>query len=88
MALLREESEVQRQGTQALSGYLQGLRRDRGMDTGRLCEVSGVPVARLQALETGAGTPNRRELRQLARAFRISPETMLVKAGQMRLILD
>jgi hypothetical protein len=50
--------------------------------------MSGVAVARLMALESGSGSPNRRELRQLAGAFRISGETMLLKAGQMRLILD
>jgi hypothetical protein len=58
------------------------------MDLKALRDASGIAVARLMALESGAGTPNRRELRQLARAFRMSAETMIVKAGQLRLILD
>jgi hypothetical protein len=53
-----------------------------------LSSASGIPQARLEALERGGGTPNRREIRQLAAAFRLSAETMLVKAGQMRLVLD
>lgn len=68
--------------------YLRDLRRQRRMDLRALASESGISAARLMALESGAGTPNRRELRQLARAFRMSAESMLVKAGQMRLILD
>ena len=68
--------------------YLCELRRQRRMDLKALRDSSGIAVARLMALESGAGTPNRRELGQLARAFRMSAETMIVKAGQLRLILD
>lgn len=68
--------------------YLRDLRRQRRMDLRALASESGISTARLMALESGAGTPNRRELRQLARAFRMSGESMLVKAGQLRLILD
>ena len=73
---------------QSFSEYLCELRRQRRMDHKALRDASEIDVARLMALESGAGTPNRRELRQLARAFRISEETMIVKAGQRRLILD
>jgi hypothetical protein len=56
------------------------------MDLNALGDVSGIPVKRLAALEAGIGTPSQRELQQLGRTFRISTETMLVKAGQLRLI--
>ena len=68
--------------------YLLSLRKARGMSAYSLSSISGISSARLAALERGAGSPNRREIRQLATAFRLSAETMLVKAGQMRLILD
>ncbi len=58
------------------------------MDLKGVAGLSGVSVSRLTALESGVGTPNRRELRHLARAFRMSGESMMVKAGQLRLILD
>jgi len=73
---------------QAFAEYLANLRLERRMALHDLCAASGISTTRLQALERGAGSPNRREIRQLARAFRLSAETMLVKAGQMRLILD
>jgi len=68
--------------------YLLSLRKARGMSAHSLSSTSGISSARLEALERGAGSPNRREIRQLATAFHLSAETMLVKAGQMRLILD
>ena len=80
---MQEKSSVQPFGD-----YLRELRSKRRMDLKDVSEICGVAVARLMALESGSGSPNRRELRQLARAFRMSGETMLLKAGQMRLILD
>lgn len=71
-----------------LGEYLRGLRTQRGMRLKDVSKASGIALARLEALETGLGTPNRREVRLLARAFHISLETMMVKAGQLRLILD
>lgn len=71
---------------QPFSDYLRELRRQRRMDLNALGDASGVSVKRLAALESGTGTPNQRELQQLGRTFRISTETMLVKAGQLRLI--
>lgn len=68
--------------------YLVSIRKERLMSAQGLAAASSISLARLEALERGAGTPNRRELRQLAAAFRLSAESMLVKAGQMRLILD
>ena len=79
---------MQETSQQSFGEYLCELRRQRRMDLKALRDASGIAVARLMALESGAGTPNRRELRQLARAFRMSAETMIVKAGQLRLILD
>lgn len=73
---------------QPFGDYLRDLRSQRRMDLKDVSEICGVGVARLMALESGSGSPNRRELRQLARAFRMSGETMLLKAGQLRLILD
>jgi len=78
----------QRTSSQPFSVYLPELRRQRGMHLEDVANASGITWTRLVALESGAGSPNRRELRLLARAFRMSGETMLVKAGQMRLILD
>ena len=79
---------MQETSQQSFGEYLCGLRQQRRMDLKALRDASGIAVARVMALESGAGTPNRRELRQLARAFRMSAETMIVKAGQLRLILD
>lgn len=73
---------------QPFGDYLCELRSQRRMDLKDVSEICGVGIARLMALESGSGSPNRRELRQLARAFRMSGETMLLKAGQLRLILD
>jgi transcriptional regulator with XRE-family HTH domain len=73
---------------QPFGEYLRDLRRQRRMDLNAVSKLSGLAVARLMALESGSGSPNRREVRQLARAFRMSGETMLLKAGQLRLILD
>ena len=80
---MHEKSSVQPFGD-----YLRELRSQRRMDLKDVSEICGVAVARLMALESGSGSANRQELRQLARAFRMSGETMLLKAGQLRLILD
>ena len=80
---MHEKSSVQPFGD-----YLRELRSQRRMDLKDVSDICGVAVARLMALESGSGSANRQELRQLARAFRMSGETMLLKAGQMRLILD
>lgn len=79
---------MQQNSSQPFGEYLRQLRRERGMGLKGLSDLSGVSVSRLTALESGAGSPNRRELRHLARAFRMSGESMMVKAGQLRLILD
>ena len=79
---------MQQGSPQPFGEYLRELRSQRRMDLKDVFKMSGVAVPRLMALESGSGSPNRRELRQLARAFRMSGETMLLKAGQMRLILD
>lgn len=73
---------------QSFAEYLCELRRQRRMELKQVGEASGMAVARLMALESGAAAPNGRELRQLARVFRMSAESMIVKAGQLRLILD
>lgn len=64
------------------------MRTWRGMGLKDVSKASGIAVARLEALEAGIGSPNRREIRLLAGAFRVSAETMMVKAGQLRLVLD
>jgi transcriptional regulator with XRE-family HTH domain len=70
-------------------GYdLAELRRDRWMSLSSLSDLTHIAPSRLEALEAGAGIPNRREIRQLAVAFRMSFEAMLVKAGQRRLVFD
>jgi len=79
---------VQEDNPPPFGEYLRELRLQRRMDRKALAEESGVSAARLMALESAAGSPNQRELRQLARTFRMSAETMIVKAGQLRLILD
>ena len=68
--------------------YLRSQREARAMKVTSLSQVSGISADRLAALERGTGTPNRRELRQLARAFHVSQEQVLVMAGQFRLVLD
>ena len=79
---------MQESNPQPFGEFLRDLRKQRRMELKRLADESEIAPARLMALESGMGTPNRRELRQLARAFRMSGETMLVKAGQLRLTLD
>jgi transcriptional regulator with XRE-family HTH domain len=64
------------------------LRRDRGMSLSSLSDISHIAPSRLETLEAGAGTPNQREIRHLAAAFRVPFEAMLVKAGQTRLVFD
>lgn len=72
----------------AFGEYLKALRAQRRLSVSVLAEQSGIGAARLMALESGAGTPNRRELARLARAFRVSLESLLEKAGHVRMILD
>lgn len=79
---------MQQSSSQSFGNYLRELRQQRRMGIKDVSNASGIAEARLAALESESGTANRRELRQLARAFHLSGETMLVKAGQMRLILD
>jgi hypothetical protein len=59
---------------------------ERAMKLGSLSQACGIPLPRLEALESGVALPNRRELRLLAGALRIAPDKMLLMSGQMRLI--
>lgn len=84
----QREYELQESSFSTFACYLRSQREARAMKVTSLSQVSGISVERLAALESGTGTPNRRELRLLARVFRIPPEKMIVMAGQSRLILD
>ena len=85
---MHREYELQESSVSPFAGYLRSQREARAMKVTSLSQVSGIPMERLAALESGTGTPSRRELRLLARVFRIPPEKMIVMAGQARLILD
>jgi transcriptional regulator with XRE-family HTH domain len=84
----RAARDTHQQSSQPFGEYLRDIRRQRRFDLKVVEEASGIGVARLLSLEAGAGSPNRRELRQLARAFHMSEESMIVKAGQQRLNLE
>jgi len=71
---------------QSFAEHLRELRSRRAWSLERVAEDSGIDVTRLAGLESGSATPSHRELWRLARAFHVSGETMLVKAGQLRLL--
>jgi len=79
---------MQQSSPQSFAEYLRELRHQRKMNLKDVSNASGITLARLMALESGAGTPNRQELRRLARVFHMYGEAMLLKAQQLRLVLD
>jgi len=67
--------------------YLRWLRSQRRLRTGELAGQTGISIARLLALEMGSGTPNRSEIARLAKAFRVSQDSLLERAGYVRMDL-
>lgn len=67
--------------------YLAALRSRRRLSVNALAAQTGISVARLLALEMGSGTPSRREIARLAKAFRVSEDSLLERAGHLRMNL-
>ena len=67
--------------------HLRGLRSRRRLDISALATETGIAVARLLALEMGSGTPNRSEIARLAKAFRVSQDSLLERARYVRMDL-
>ena len=67
--------------------HLRGLCSQRRLNISELARQTEIPMARLLALEMGSGTPNRREIVRLAKAFRVSEDSLLERAGYVRMNL-
>jgi len=67
--------------------HVRWLCSQRRLNTSELAQETGIAVARLLALEIDSGTPNRREIARLARAFRVSEDSLLERAGHVRMRL-
>ncbi len=61
--------------------YLRLQRQRRGLDLTQLAIATRMPLPRLITLESGAASPDKQEVRGLARALDIPFETLLAKAG-------
>ena len=69
----------------SFGAHLRGLRSRRRLDISALASETGIAIARLLALEMGSGTPNRSEIARLAKAFRVSEDSLLERAGHVRM---
>jgi Predicted transcriptional regulators len=62
--------------------FLKQLRKNRGYTLKKLAELSGISDAQLSRIESGArGVPKPGNLKKLAAALDVSPESLLEKAG-------
>jgi len=69
------------QGAQGLGDYLREQRRGAQLSLRQLAEQAGVSNPYLSQIERGLRRPSAEVLQQLARALRVSAETMYVRAG-------
>ncbi len=69
------------QGAQELGDYLREQRKGAQLSLRQLAEQAGVSNPYLSQIERGLRKPSAEVLQQLARALRVSAETMYVRAG-------
>ncbi len=68
-------------GAQSLGDFLRDQRRGAQLSLRQLADQAGVSNPYLSQIERGVRSPSARVLQQLAKALRISAETMYVRAG-------
>lgn len=71
------------QGAQSLGDYLREQRRGAQLSLRQLAAQAGVSNPYLSQIERGLRRPSAEVLQQLARALRVSAETMYVRAGML-----
>jgi transcriptional regulator with XRE-family HTH domain len=80
-ATARAGSAMVGQGAQSLGDYLRDQRRGAQLTLRQLADQAGVSNPYLSQIERGLRRPSADVLQQLAKALRISAETLYVRAG-------
>jgi transcriptional regulator with XRE-family HTH domain len=80
-ATARAGTAMMGQGAQTLGDYLRDQRRGAQLSLRQLADQAGVSNPYLSQIERGLRKPSADVLQQLAKALRISAETLYVRAG-------